>query len=104
MEQTAGRPAPQSDTNKMLAALCYILGWLAIIIAMIEPGKTDPFVKFHAWQAFYLGIAAIVVSFITFGVGWIIIFILQIYYAIQAYNGNYFEVPVIYGLAKNQME
>lgn len=106
MEQTTtgARPEPLNDTNKILAALAYILGWLAIIIAILEPAKEDPFLKFHAWQAFFLGLAAVVVGMVTFGLGTIIIFILQIYYAIQAYSGKYFEVPLIYGLAKKYME
>lgn len=103
MEQK-GRPAPLNDTNKILAALAYILGWLAIIIAILEPAKEDPFLKFHAWQAFFLGLAIVVVSMVTFGIGGLLMFILAIYYAIQAYSGKYFEIPVVYGLAKKYME
>lgn len=103
MEKSA-RPPAQSDTNKILAAVCYLLGWLAIIIAIMEPAKKDPFLKFHAWQAFFFGLAIVVVSMVTFGIGGLLLFILAIYYAIQAYQGNYFEIPVVYGLAKKYME
>lgn len=100
------RPPAQSDTNKILAALGYPFWIIAIIMALTDIGKKDPFVKYHAWQAIFLGVAGFVIALIPF-IGWLvwfIIFIMQIYYAFQAYGGNYFEVPVVYGLAKKYME
>lgn len=93
---------PKEEGNKLLALLAYLFGWLGIIFAFIDQGKNDPWLRMHAWQAFFLGLAAIVVSMITFGIGWFVIFIFQIVYALKAYKGEYFEVPVIGGLAKGQ--
>lgn len=101
MEQNAPL-APANDTNKILAGVAYLIGWLAIIFVFLDQGKQDPWLRLHAWQAFFLGLAAIVVSMITFGIGGLIIFVIEIIYAIMAFQGKYFEVPVIYGLAKGQ--
>lgn len=94
--------APKDDSNKVLALIAYLLGWLGIIFAFLDQGKQDPWLRFHAWQAFLLGLVAIVVSMFTFGIGWIIVFIFQIVYALKAYKGEYFEVPLIAGMAKSQ--
>ena len=104
MEQQAGRPGPLNDTNKLLAALSYPIWIVALVMVLTNTSKEDPFVKYHAWQGLFLAIAMMLVSMVTFGIGGLIIWLLAIYYAVQAYNGEYFEVPVIYGLAKNQME
>ncbi|RJQ55575.1 MAG: hypothetical protein C4521_02260 [Actinobacteria bacterium] len=105
-QMTAGRPGPQSDSNRILAALGYPIWIVALVMVLTEPGKTDPFVKYHGWQALFYGIAVFIIGLVPF-IGWIASFVLwvvSIYFAIQAYNGKYFEVPVIYGLAKKQME
>lgn len=101
-----GRPAPLSDQNKLLAAIGYPIWIVALIMALTDTSKQDPFVKFHAWQALFLGIAGFVIAIVPFigWLAWMVIFVMQIYYAIQAYGGKYFEVPVIYGLAKKQIE
>ena len=102
-------PEPQSDTNKLLAALGYPFFIIAIIMILTDPGKKDPFVKYHAWQAIFVGIAymiGIVIYWIPF-IGWLVwmaAFIYIIYLAVQAYQGKYFKVPVIYGMAKKYME
>ena len=76
------------------------LDWVANVA--LDQGKKDPWLRFHAWQAFFLGLASIILSMVTFGIAWVIIFVLQIIYAIKAYQGEYFEIPLIYGLAKGQ--
>lgn len=98
---------PASDTSKILAALSYPI-WLpvAIIALLIDPYKDEPFVKLHAYQGLALGIAVYVVSFITsfFLIGVFIGlagFIYQVVLAVKAFNGESFEVPVVYGLIKN---
>ncbi len=108
-EEMAGKPAPQSDSNKVLAALGYPFGIIALVMILTEPGQKDPFVKYHAWQALFLNIAY-VLGWIVFWIpviGWaagVALWIYMIYCAVQAYNGKYFQVPVIYGLAKKYME
>lgn len=101
MEQTATL-APKEESNKVLALIAFLLGWLGIIFAFLDQGKNDPWLRFMAWQAFFLGLASIILSMVTFGIAWFIIFIMQIIYALKAYKGEYFEVPLIAGLAKSQ--
>lgn len=101
-----GRPGPASDTSKILAALGYPLWPVALIAILIDPYKNEKFVKFHAIQALGLALAIWVVSFVltfAFGIGAIIGlvgFIYEIVLAVKAYNGEYVEVPVVYGLVK----
>jgi len=104
-----GRPGPASDTSKLLAALGYIFGVVAIIAILIDPYKDEKFVKFHAMQAIGLWVAAIVlqVASIVPVVGWIIsligglaIFVYAIILAIKAFQGEYYEMPVVYGFIK----
>lgn len=101
MEQSA-MMAPKEDSNKVLALIAFLLGWLGIIFVFLDQGKQDPWLRFMAWQAFFLGLASIVLSMVTFGIAWFIIFIMQIVYGLKAFKGEYFEVPLIGGMAKNQ--
>lgn len=101
MEQT-GALAPKEEGNKILALIAFLLGWLGIIFAFLDQGKQDPWLRFMAWQAFFLGLASIILSMVTFGLAWIIIFIMQIVYGLKAYKGEYFEVPLVGGMAKTQ--
>lgn len=110
-----GRPAPVSDTSKLLAALSYPL-WIpvAIIALLIEPYKTEGFVRFHAVQSIGLGLAAWIVSIVVGMVpflGWVVspllaigLLVYEILLAIKAYNGEYFEVPVVYGFVSNYVD
>nr|WP_258189973.1 DUF4870 domain-containing protein [Candidatus Hakubella thermalkaliphila] len=97
---------------------------VALILALLDISKQDRFVKYHAWQALLLWIPVIglwiaswVISMIPV-LGWIMgfligplvilfvigIFIYSIVLAVWTYQGKYFEVPVIYGIAKKYME
>lgn len=114
------RPAALSDQNKLLAALGYPIGIVALVLALLDISKQDRFVKYHAWQALFLWIAVIVLWIASLVIsiipilGWIIgfligllmigIFIYSIVLAVWTYQGKYFEVPVIYGIAKKYME
>jgi uncharacterized membrane protein len=104
-----GRPGPASDTSRLLAALGYPLWPVALIALLIDPYKDEKFVKFHAIQALGLGLAIWVVSFVltfAFGIGALIGLlglIYQIILALQANKGQYFEVPVVYGIVKGYM-
>jgi uncharacterized membrane protein len=121
---TAGRPAPASDTSKLLAALGYPIWIVALIAILIDPYKNEKFVKFHGIQALGFAVAIvaawivvailnIILAFIPY-VGWIIAMLLSwvlwigvvvvaIMWAVKAYNGQYAEMPVIYGIVKNMI-
>lgn len=109
----SGRPGPVSDTSKLLAAISYPLWIPALIAILIEPYKDEKFVKFHAIQALGLGIAYFIIEMVIWVIpilGWIVGAILPFVYiiytillALKAYKGEYFEVPLVYGLVKGMV-
>ncbi len=93
-----------------MALLAYIIGFIVPIIILLTEGKTRPFQRYHAVQALALDIAWFVVfisivSAVTLGLGLvlaclfpiaaIVAVVLFIYYAILAYQGKYFDVPIV---------
>jgi uncharacterized membrane protein len=103
-------PAVITDDDKLWALLCWIFAPLVpIIVLLLEDKKNRPFIRYNAMQGLIVGAAAVVLSGIlgslTFCIGsliWPVIWIYQIYLGIQAYNGNWVEVPVVTDFAKNQ--
>jgi len=96
------RPGPVNDTSKLLAALGYLIGIIAIVMLFIEPYKDEKFVKFHAVQAVALFIISIVAWMIPV-VGWVIgivVLVFQIIALIKTFQGEYYEVPLIYNVVK----
>ncbi len=107
----AGGDAP-SDTGKILAAVGYLVGIVALIAILIEPYKNERFVRHHAIQALgvwvcwiLLGIVATIpiIGWIIGAVGWIVLLVISILAAIKAFQGEYYEVPLIYGVVKNHI-
>ncbi len=99
------RPAPASDTSKLLVAIGYIFWIVALVAILLDPYKEEKFVKFHAVQALALGVLSVIAWMIPI-IGWIFgiaIFVFQIIGAIKAFGGKYYEVPVVYGLIKGFM-
>ena len=71
--------ADVTDNDRLMAALAYPLSPLvSIIILLVESMKNRPFQRYHAMQS------------------------LQLYYAYRAYQGAYFEVPVVTGFMRGQ--
>ena len=96
------RPGPVNDTSKLLAAFGYLIGIIAIVMLFIEPYKDEKFVKFHAVQAVALFIISIVAWMIPV-VGWIVgvvVLVFQIIALIKTFQGEYYEVPLIYNIVK----
>ncbi|MDY0088398.1 MAG: hypothetical protein RBS78_07625 [Coriobacteriia bacterium] len=101
----SGRPGPASDTSKILAGVGYLFWVVALIAILIEPYKDEQFVKFHAFQALAIGIVSWVVWMIPV-IGWlvgVVLFVFEIICAVKAFQGQYYEVPVVYGLVKGFM-
>jgi uncharacterized membrane protein len=115
-----GRPGPVNDTSKLLAALGYPIGIVAIIAILIDPYKNEKYVKFHAVQAIGLALgyfAVYIVAMIALTIISNILpllgllglflpllglayFIYVILLAVKAYGGEYVEVPVVFGIVK----
>lgn len=96
-----------TSNDKLLAALSYPLGLVAIIILLVEDMKSRPFQKYHAVQALAVNVVLVVVSIIL-GiipvVGCIVplIWLVTFYWAYKAYQGEYFDIPVVTDFVKGQ--
>jgi uncharacterized membrane protein len=76
---------------------------------LIEPQKDRPFVRYHAIQSLVanvvLTIVGILLSIVTLGICaavWWLIWVVLLYPGIKAYQGEWFEIPVITNFCKNQ--
>jgi uncharacterized membrane protein len=101
-----------SNDDKLWGLLSWLpwVGWiLAIIALLIEPQKDRPFVRYHAIQSLVanvvLTIVGILLSIVTLGICaavWWLIWVVLLYPGIKAYQGEWFEIPVITNFCKNQ--
>lgn len=123
----AGAPAGASTgmTNNMAGALCYILGIITgIIFLVIDPYKSNRFVRFHAFQSIFFWVACFgfwmiwsylfVTMLFTPGLGmWGLIslvglivrlamFAAWVFLMYKAYNNEEFKLPIIGDLAAKQ--
>jgi uncharacterized membrane protein len=96
-----------TSDDKLWAALGYPIFIIALIMLFVEGKKNRPFIKFHAVQALALNVGvwvvAIILGFIPV-VGCISPFfwLLLLWPAILAYQGKYFEVPVVTKFLRDQ--
>ncbi len=99
-----------TSDDKLWAALSWIpyVGWiLAIIALLVEPQKNRAFVRFHAVQA--LG-ASVILGVISIVLGFTVIlaciapflYLITIYPAIKAYQGEWLEIPWLTEFCKDQ--
>lgn len=94
--------APASENSKILAGVGYIFWVVALVGLLLDPYKDEPFVRFHAVQALALWGVAIAISWIPV-IGWavaVVIFVFDVISAISAFQGRYYEVPVLGGMVK----
>lgn len=107
-----GTPAPESEItsdDKTWTLLAYVLSPIVPIILMVMEDKKDrPFIKAHNAQALALGVIQVVLWMISpFGLcipalAAIAVFVLQVYYGLQAYNGKYVTIPWLTDFVKQQ--
>jgi uncharacterized membrane protein len=122
---TSGLELPGIAFN-VAGLLCYILWPVApILFLLFGPYKRNRFVRFHAFQAIFLWLGWIVVAMalqITTSIlalvpvlGWIadvliwiafgiIVFVVVIFLMVKAYNGEWYTMPVIGNLARQQAD
>lgn len=98
-----------SDTGKILAGFGYLVGIVALIAILMEPYKNEPFVRQHAIQALALWVISIVLGIVANipVIGWILgmvvgiaVLVFAIIGAIKAFQGQTYEMPVVYNLVK----
>ena len=105
-QQPTPTPVDVTSDDKLWAALSYVFSPLIpIIILLMEEKKNRPFLRFHAIQSLAVGIVlGIIVTIIvvpTFGCG-SVIWLLMLYWAYKAYQGEMMEIPVVTNFIKNQ--
>jgi uncharacterized membrane protein len=103
---TQGSADITSD-DKLWAALGYPIFIIALIMLFVEGKKDRPFIKFHAVQALALNLVlwiVIAIASVTVILALCdpILWLLMIWPAILAYQGKYFEVPVITKFIRDQ--
>lgn len=116
MGQSPQTPPPAGTRSgglepQLAAALAYL--WIiAIIWLVMEPYNKDRFIRFHSFQALFLGLAwfaiSIVLGFIPI-LGWILLAFLplvalgvMVFCAYKAYNKEMFKLPWIGDFAEKQ--
>lgn len=127
-EEKAPQAGEITQNDKLMAAISYPIPLLAIIILLVENMRSRAFQKYHAVQSLVVSIAiwiilviggcllSFILGLMTSAIGgiggfvaaclWpllvILWLVLVIYWAYQAYQGKYFEIPVVTDFIKNQ--
>ena len=105
-----------TDNDKLMAALSYPIPIVAIIILLVQDMKSRPFQKFHAVQALAANVVLWVIivvlgcilGAITAFIGGlcgmvpVLLWFVTLYWAYQAYQGKYFEIPWLTQFLKGQ--
>ncbi len=101
----------QGDTNttqneRLWAALSWVpitplYPILAIVALVMEETKSSAFVRHHAIQSLVAGLAAVLITVFTIGIGGII-FLVFFYWAYKAYQGENVEIPVLTKFVRQQ--
>jgi uncharacterized protein len=99
-------PDATSD-DKLWAALGYPIGLIAIIMLLMEDKKQRPFIKYHAIQAIAANIvlwilAGIMAATVILAICTPVVFLVLLYFAYLAYQGQLFEIPVVTNFLKGQ--
>lgn len=97
-------PAGALDSNTRLIAL---LGWifapLGVIAIFMDQYKENVWVRQHVIQAAGVWLIGAVLSSVTLGIAWVVVFIYQVVMALKANKGESVEVPLVYGLVKGMI-
>jgi len=105
-----------TDNDKLMAALSYPIFIVAIIILLAEDMKNRPFQKYHAVQALAVNVVLWVVVAVlgcilfalTVFIGGLcglvapLLWLVTLYWAYEAYQGKYFEIPWLTNFLRGQ--
>jgi uncharacterized protein len=109
MSQESMNPEITSD-DKLWSALGYVFAPIVgIIVLLMEDKKSRPFIKFHAVQSIAASIAfwivATIITTVTIGFGGLcvpVLWLVFLYWAYQAYQGQDVRIPMISDFIRNQ--
>jgi len=121
MAEEKAPPEEITENDKLMAAISYVFVVIvSLIILLSENLKDRPYQRYHAITSLALAVVYIIyeavislfycgATVITGGILglclWIVFFvpfIPALYYAYLAYQGQYFEIPVLTDFIKNQ--
>ena len=99
-----------TSDDKLWAALSYVFApIIGIIVLLMEDKKSRPFIKFNAVQSIAVSIAfwivATVITTVTIGFGGLcvpVLWLVFLYWAYQAYQGQMVNVPFVTNFIKSQ--
>jgi uncharacterized membrane protein len=96
-----------TSDDKLWAALSLFLPIFGIIALLMEDKKARPFIKHAAINGLALGVVLFAVSLVLgfiplVGCFTIFLWIYPLYLAIQAYNGEWANIPVVSDFVKSQ--
>lgn len=102
-------PEVTSD-DKLWAALSYVFApIIGIIVLLMEDKKNRPFIKFHAVQSIaasvVVWIVVAILATVTLGIGGLcapLVWLVFLYWAYKAYQGEMVNIPVVTDFVKNQ--
>ncbi len=109
--QSVSSSAAVTSDDKLWGLLDYLFNPLIPIITLLmEDKKARPFIKYHSVQALaYFVVYFVLISVlsaITFGIGGFILalaaFVFSVIFCVKAYQGQWFEIPVITSFCKKQ--
>lgn len=124
MAEEKAPPGEITEKDKLMAAISYPIPLLGIIILLVEDMRSRPFQKFHAVQSLALDVAIGVIGVIlsclcsiagviitdirlglacvTFGSFPLLLWLITLYWAYLAYQGQWFDIPIVTDFIKEQ--
>ena len=74
---------------------------LPVLALLLKDTKDRPYIRYHAIHSLATGVVLIPITILTLGLG-AVLFLALFYWAYQAYEGQWVEVPVVTKWVKNQ--
>jgi uncharacterized membrane protein len=108
MAQQNASPSDITSDDKLWALLCYLLTPIVpIIVLLMADKKARPFIKAHtaqalAWGVILWAVSGILAAVIIGGCIGLLGIVLNIYWGIKAYQGEFITIPVITDFVKKQ--
>lgn len=90
-----------NSDDRLWAALGYLIPLIALVVLFMEDKKSRPYIKFNAVQSLVATVVLTIISSVTLGCG-TILFLVMLYWAYQAYQGQDVRIPFISDFIRNQ--
>lgn len=92
-----------TQDDKLWALLSWIFWPIAVVALLMEDKKNRPFVKYNAVVALAFGVVVqFIIGSITVGCVAVLAWLYMIYLGVQAYKGEWVEVPFFSNFVRNQ--